>query len=265
VIKDAVPLSRPEPGGTFTFRVGVLNSGLRNISITSLVDNVYGNLNGRGSCSTGALLIPGQIYVCEFDGNFTGVTGASQTDIVTATVVNSDGTVITAQDAATVFITAPGTPVVIPPAGQAPLFTIAPGTGVFPLDQGTRVFLLGPQTGPFSFGQRTGAEAAPIVVNNNNSSSSSSSAAASAAAAAPAAPAAPAPAPAAPAPAPAAPAAPAPAPQTPKLARTGTDSLALVAFSMALILLGCVLVASTPAFEGGKSAAGLRKRRRRRR
>ena len=241
VIKDALPLSRPEPGGTFTFRVGVLNSGLRNVSITSLVDDVYGNLNGRGTCSTGALLIPGQIYVCEFDGNFTGVSGASQTDIVTATVVNSDGAVVTAQDSATVFITAPGTPVVIPPAGQAPLFTVAPGTGVFPLDQGTRVFLLGPQTGPFSFGQGTGAQAAPIVVNNNNSSSSSSSAAASAA-----------------------PAAPAPAPRAPTLARTGVDSLALAALGLALLLLGCVLMASTPALEGGKSAAGRKRRPRRR-
>ena len=258
VIKDVLPLSRPEPGGTFTFRVGVLNSGLRNVSITSLVDNIYGNLNGRGTCSTGALLIPGQIYVCEFDGNFTGITGASQTDIVTATVVNSDGAVVTAQDSATVFITAPGTPVVIPPAGQAPLFTIAPGTGVFPLDQATRVFILGPQTGPFSFGQGTGAQAAPIVVSNNNSSSSSSSAAASAAAAAPA------PAPAVPAPAPAAPA-PAPAPRAPTLARTGgADSLALAALGLALFLLGCVLVASTPALEGGKPAAGRKRRRRRR-
>ena len=111
VEKDASPASRPEPGGEFTFNVRVTNTGNEAVTITSLTDNIYGNLNGRGTCATGAVLQPGQSYTCSFTGPFTGNAGASQTDVVTAIAVDDDGTTVTDNDDATVTLT--GQPPVI--------------------------------------------------------------------------------------------------------------------------------------------------------
>ena len=56
VVKDATPLTPPAPGGTFTFNVVVTNTSFEPVTITSLTDDVYGNLNGRGTCAIGAVL-----------------------------------------------------------------------------------------------------------------------------------------------------------------------------------------------------------------
>ena len=92
VVKTADPLSRPEPGGTFRFTVVVTNTSFEPVTITSLVDDVYGDINGRGSCAVGIQLPPGASYSCAFDGDFRGVAGQSQTDIVTVTAVDNDNT-----------------------------------------------------------------------------------------------------------------------------------------------------------------------------
>ncbi len=106
VVKTANPLSRPEPGGTFTFDVLVTNTGPEVITITSLTDNIYGNLNGRGTCATGAVLpANGGTYRCSFPGDFFGNAGASQTDIVSVTGVDDDGERVTANDDAVVTLT----------------------------------------------------------------------------------------------------------------------------------------------------------------
>lgn len=92
VSKIAVPESLPEPGGTFQFEIRVQNtSPVDDITITSIIDNVYGDLNGRGSCATGALLTPGQTYSCSFDGDFSGPPGAVQVDLVFVQATDSDG------------------------------------------------------------------------------------------------------------------------------------------------------------------------------
>ena len=105
VDKTANPLSRPEPGGTFTFSVVVTNTSSEPVRITSLTDDIYGNLNGRGTCAIGAVLQPGQTYSCSFSGNFTGDAGDSQTDTVTAVAVDNQNNPATATDVATVTIT----------------------------------------------------------------------------------------------------------------------------------------------------------------
>ena len=106
VVKDARPTSLPAPGGTFTFDVAITNTSFEPVTITALTDNIYGNLNGRGTCRIGAVLQPGQTYRCSFPGEFTGAGGAAQTDRVTATAVDNDNTTVTAFDDATVNITA---------------------------------------------------------------------------------------------------------------------------------------------------------------
>ena len=81
VTKAASPLSRPEPGGTFTFTVQVSNpSATDPIKITSLTDNIYGDLATRPGSTCGALigvtLAPGAVSApCTFTGPFSGLGG----------------------------------------------------------------------------------------------------------------------------------------------------------------------------------------------
>src|SRR5205085_6934894 len=74
VAKSAAPSSLPEPGGTGTFTVTVTNpaNAVESIKLTNLVDSVYGNLNGKGSCDVPVDLKPGEHYACSFTGPVTG-------------------------------------------------------------------------------------------------------------------------------------------------------------------------------------------------
>src|SRR5205085_302542 len=87
VNKTASPLTRPAPGGDFTFTVVVTNPSADPLTITALTDNIYGNIATQGTCTTaiGTVLPSGGTYSCSFPGTFTGAGGASQTDIVTVT------------------------------------------------------------------------------------------------------------------------------------------------------------------------------------
>ncbi len=50
VTKTASPTSLPEPGGNVVFTVQVQNtSTVDNVTIDTLNDTIYGNLNGKGS------------------------------------------------------------------------------------------------------------------------------------------------------------------------------------------------------------------------
>ncbi|MGZ9277055.1 MAG: VWA domain-containing protein [Candidatus Limnocylindrales bacterium] len=106
VDKTASPLTRPEPGGSFTFTVVVTNTSFESVTISSLTDNVYGNLVGKGTCATGATLAAdGGTYTCSFPGTFTGNADDAETDTVTAVAVDDDGSQATARDDATVSLT----------------------------------------------------------------------------------------------------------------------------------------------------------------
>ncbi|CAN5197253.1 hypothetical protein BH18ACT4_BH18ACT4_12470 [soil metagenome] len=52
VVKTADPLELPEPGGLFTFDVVVTNNSVEPVTITSLTDNVYGDIATQGTCTT---------------------------------------------------------------------------------------------------------------------------------------------------------------------------------------------------------------------
>ncbi|MCA1683979.1 MAG: hypothetical protein LC708_02475, partial [Actinobacteria bacterium] len=105
VEKTADPLSLPEPGGRFTFKVVVTNTSNEPVTITSLTDNVYGNLNGQGNCAIGAVLPVGGTYTCSFPGDFIGDANQSQTDEVTVVVRDEEGSTATAKDTAVVTLT----------------------------------------------------------------------------------------------------------------------------------------------------------------
>jgi uncharacterized repeat protein (TIGR01451 family) len=126
--KAAEPASRPAPGGTFRFSVVVVNRSFEPVTVRSLTDNVYGNLNGRGTCAIGAVVAPnGGAYVCAFDGAFTGPAGATETDVVTVTATDDDNSLASASAAATVSITSPPpVPPPTPPAVPTTTTTTAP-------------------------------------------------------------------------------------------------------------------------------------------
>ncbi|MCA1683654.1 MAG: hypothetical protein LC708_00765, partial [Actinobacteria bacterium] len=106
VVKSASPASRPEPGGTFTFSVVVTNTSIKPVRLTDLVDDIYGNLAGKGGCAVGSILAAnGGTYSCTFPGEFKGVGSQTQTDIVTATAVDNAGNRVSARDDAQVAIT----------------------------------------------------------------------------------------------------------------------------------------------------------------
>ena len=114
VDKTASPLTRVAPGGDFTFTVTVLNTSTEAVTIRTLTDDIYGNIATQGTCTTavGTVLQPGQTYTCSFTGRFTGNAGDSQTDVVTAVVVDQDGNTATDSDDAVVRLVAPPAKVV---------------------------------------------------------------------------------------------------------------------------------------------------------
>ncbi len=107
VIKTVDPASMPEPGGPVTFTIVIENnSGPTDpVTITSLVDDIHGNLNGQGTCSVPQTIQPGGSYTCEFPATVSGNAGYSETDTVTATGTDDDGTPVSDFDDATVVIT----------------------------------------------------------------------------------------------------------------------------------------------------------------
>jgi hypothetical protein len=105
VVKTASPLTRPEPGGSFTFDVEVINHSFESVTITSLEDDIHGDLDGRGTCDVGATLAPGASYDCSFTASFTGNAGDSETDTVTAVAVDDDGSSDEDSDDATIRLT----------------------------------------------------------------------------------------------------------------------------------------------------------------
>jgi len=109
VEKEVTPASLPEPGGVFTFTVTVTNdSDAENVTLNSLIDNVYGDLTAATdtTCSVPQTLTKsGGWYSCGFTGEFLGIPGATETDTVTAVATDDEGNEDTATANATVLIT----------------------------------------------------------------------------------------------------------------------------------------------------------------
>jgi LruC domain-containing protein len=107
VVKTADPVEVPEPGAevTFTVEVSNLSNPSDPVTITSLVDDIYGDLDGQGTCEVPFTLLPGETYTCQFTALVQGDPGDSETDTVTATGTDDDGTPVSDSDDATVTIT----------------------------------------------------------------------------------------------------------------------------------------------------------------
>ncbi|MCA1683934.1 MAG: hypothetical protein LC708_02230 [Actinobacteria bacterium] len=130
VEKTANPTVLNEPGGPVVFTVRVINTGPNALTLTSLVDNVYGDLNGRPAPAGGTpcvtaptgsmpptppvLAANGGMFTCQFIGQVpapgSGQPGPNHTDVVTAIGTDVNGNTATAMDDAVVTI------VPVPPA-----------------------------------------------------------------------------------------------------------------------------------------------------
>lgn len=105
--------SRPEPGGTNSFQVVVTNTSDATdpVTITSLSDDTYPALTNL-TCTMGGnpvtlpvTLQTGESFTCTFDGSFTGGPGDSETDTVTASGTDDEGTPVSNTDTAIVTLT----------------------------------------------------------------------------------------------------------------------------------------------------------------
>ena len=101
VDKEASPIWVPEPGGTVTFLVTVTNESVEAVTLTSLSDDVFGDLLDIGNTAVTASTCPSQstsipmggAFACSFDGLVSGdSSGPDHVDVITASVVDDDGT-----------------------------------------------------------------------------------------------------------------------------------------------------------------------------
>jgi hypothetical protein len=126
VYKTAEPGSLPEPGGSLVYKVEVSNEGRETIALNSLVDDIYGDLNGLGTCSVppeGVSIQGGGSYACEFQSEVWGSPGATETSTVSVVALDDEGNEATATDSVTVTISdlLPAIAVrVVPEAGSLP-------------------------------------------------------------------------------------------------------------------------------------------------
>jgi len=105
VTKTADPTELPEPGGDVVFTVRVDNtSAVDSLTLDSLTDSVYGDLNGQGDCAVPQTIPAGGYYACSFNATVSGNAGDSETDVVTATATDDDGNPLSDSDDATVTI-----------------------------------------------------------------------------------------------------------------------------------------------------------------
>ncbi len=107
VSKTVVPSSVPEPGGTAQCTVRVTNVGVEDVLLDALVDDVHGDLHGKGTCSLApdeVVISPAETYECSFDARVTGNAGESTTAVVTAIVSDDEGNRTGASDSASVTI-----------------------------------------------------------------------------------------------------------------------------------------------------------------
>jgi len=107
LIKFASPSQVDEPGGTVQYDVLVANLSPTAVELTSLVDDLYGDLNGKGSCSVPQILKgTNSLYFCAFEEQVSGNPGDVITDTITAAGFDNlpIQTAIFAEDSASVSI-----------------------------------------------------------------------------------------------------------------------------------------------------------------
>jgi hypothetical protein len=107
------PGSVVAPGGSVVYMLTIENtSGAADpITITSLVDNEFGNIGGDGSsCALPATILPGSEFSCLFTKQISGEGGSVFTNVLTVNGLDDEGMSVTCMDGATVTVTPAPTP-----------------------------------------------------------------------------------------------------------------------------------------------------------
>jgi hypothetical protein len=107
VDKTASPTSVPETGGSVTYTVLIDNTSAETITLNSLTDSKFGDLNGKGDCGMPQTLQPdgqaGDSYTCTFTETVSGEAG-SHINVATASGQDDDGQPVEGSDDATVTL-----------------------------------------------------------------------------------------------------------------------------------------------------------------
>jgi hypothetical protein len=94
----------PYSGSTVTYTAVVTNHNAESVTLTSLTDSAFGDLDGQGTCAVPqTLAASGGTYTCTFTQFISGP-GASHTNVVEARAEDNDGNSDTATDDATVEV-----------------------------------------------------------------------------------------------------------------------------------------------------------------
>jgi len=102
VVKTANPTHVAETGGNVVFSFVVSNDGTESVTLTSLTDDQFGDLNGQGVCTVPQTIAVGGSYTCEVTKLLASDTLTDHVNTVTAVAEDNDGSTDTATDDATV-------------------------------------------------------------------------------------------------------------------------------------------------------------------
>jgi hypothetical protein len=106
VTKTASPTSLPEPGGEFTFTIVVKNlSAVDTVTISSLSDDKFGSLSGKGTCAVPQTIGTLGSYTCSFKTSIAGNADDSHTNTVTASGKDDDNDPVSDSEDETVNFT----------------------------------------------------------------------------------------------------------------------------------------------------------------
>ena len=153
VAKAASPTAVDEPGDTVTFTVEVTNSSVEDVTLTSLTDDVFGDLLNAGNSAVsantclgqlGATIAAGDTLTCTFDAFVAGDFGdPAHLDTVTAEVEDDDGNTVDDDDTATVTFLdqlplidvtkTPSTGSLVEPGGTVTFDVVVSNTGPEPV------------------------------------------------------------------------------------------------------------------------------------
>jgi hypothetical protein len=103
--KSASPALVDVPGGMVNFTARVNNaSAAEALTLTSLIDDIHGDLAGQGNCTLPQTIAVGGFYECSFTVFVGGAAGEVEVDTITATVSDDEANAAGAQGSANVLI-----------------------------------------------------------------------------------------------------------------------------------------------------------------
>jgi hypothetical protein len=133
VVKTASPTSIPETGGNVTYTVETTNNASVSVTLTTLSDDKFGNLDGQGDCDVPQTLAAGAKYSCSFQKTLPASNaGLTHVNVVTATVTNAGGSANDDDDATVTYTNVNPSISVSKTANPTSLNTTAAGVLTFP-------------------------------------------------------------------------------------------------------------------------------------